>query len=338
MIKINKKYGSIDILKLFMAICVIAIHTHPLENCETQIILDIYNTITTMAVPIFFISLGFFMFTDGEEKQKNRIISTLKKLIKLYLIWTCIYLPITIASFVIRDLDIITSILEFIRGVVFLGENQNSWILWYLLSAIYSISIYYLLVYRVKTNFKSIYLVSICALLLHIMVTIIYSIDFSNSIINLFIKMLKVVLPNQRMLIGMFYVPAGITIAKYKLALKNKQLLYTLSFLCITAINVFVGSTIASIILTVISSLLLFNIVVNLEILTTEFTTKIRIASTVFYFTHMITFSVYSFLTANTFQFYGVEAFVFVLAVSILISLIVVKVKPKSKLIQTIFS
>ena len=59
----RKKFNSLDICKLWMAFCVVTIHTHPLEHCTITIINEIYDSFVRMAVPFFFLSSGFFIGT-----------------------------------------------------------------------------------------------------------------------------------------------------------------------------------------------------------------------------------------------------------------------------------
>ena len=74
-------------------------------------------------------------------------------MIKLYIIWTIIYLPITIYNFKKNNFDISTSVKIFIKGIVFVGENWYSWPLWYLLSTIYGIIVIYILLKCKKEKF-----------------------------------------------------------------------------------------------------------------------------------------------------------------------------------------
>ena len=50
----SKQYNSIDLMKLIMAIVVIAIHTEPLVRCEKIAVLNLYKAISDVAVPFFF--------------------------------------------------------------------------------------------------------------------------------------------------------------------------------------------------------------------------------------------------------------------------------------------
>ena len=140
----RRKFNSLDICKLLMAFCVVAIHTHPLEYCTITIANDIYESFVRMAVPFFFLSSGFLLaqkFDSSFTSQNNIAIvrKYLLKIIKMYMVWTIVYLPLAIYRFVSSEIGILRSVVLYIRGFVFIGEQYNSWHLWYLLSTIYAL-------------------------------------------------------------------------------------------------------------------------------------------------------------------------------------------------------
>lgn len=66
-IKDRYSYYFIDIFKGVFAVCVIAVHSHPLNNVTNQIVIDLYNFIISLAVPFFFCVSGMFL----SEKIKD---------------------------------------------------------------------------------------------------------------------------------------------------------------------------------------------------------------------------------------------------------------------------
>ena len=71
--KSNEKYNAIDLFKLIMAVCVIAIHTNPLYECNSKAVISIYNTLVGVANPFFFLSSGYLIgkkyFGGGASRQ-----------------------------------------------------------------------------------------------------------------------------------------------------------------------------------------------------------------------------------------------------------------------------
>lgn len=57
-------------MKFFMALCVVAIHTGPLYDFDSNIQNFGYNQVFALAVPYFFLAAGFFL---GEKALKDGI-------------------------------------------------------------------------------------------------------------------------------------------------------------------------------------------------------------------------------------------------------------------------
>lgn len=91
--KSNEKYNAIDLFKLIMAVCVIAIHTNPLYECNSKAVISIYNTLVGVANPFFFLSSGYLIGKKyfGGGQDSSYILRHIRKLLKLYLIWTVVY-------------------------------------------------------------------------------------------------------------------------------------------------------------------------------------------------------------------------------------------------------
>lgn len=49
----RQQNNCIDLFKFIMAIAVVAIHTHPLENCTSGVLFKIYEIMVNMAVPLY---------------------------------------------------------------------------------------------------------------------------------------------------------------------------------------------------------------------------------------------------------------------------------------------
>ena len=129
---------GIDFVKVLMAFVVVSIHTTawPLLG------------IREVAVPYFFIVSGFFLFgkmTGDRAVDLSAIRAWTLRILKLYLIWTAVYLPFTVYGFVQDGLSLKQSLMLFGRNLLFVGENFMSWPLWYLLALIWSGVLIYIL-------------------------------------------------------------------------------------------------------------------------------------------------------------------------------------------------
>ena len=89
----NHRINSIDIARLFAAILVIAIHTQAImwlsdrANGSIQIL-------TRVAVPFFFCTSGYFLQKGYVRKDCSAISGTLLKLIKVYVLYRWLILPL----------------------------------------------------------------------------------------------------------------------------------------------------------------------------------------------------------------------------------------------------
>ena len=150
--QVRVNYPDIDIMKLLMAFLVVEIHARPLMNFAlAQKILD---GIDVIAVPFFFLASGFLCFQglgagdfrDVSSAAFIRVRKTIFNLIRLYVTWTLLFLPLTIFGNMLKGNSPLRAILYFVRGTLFIGENYYSWPLWYLLaSAVGFALVYYLL-------------------------------------------------------------------------------------------------------------------------------------------------------------------------------------------------
>lgn len=145
-----KNYNAIDLMKLIMAVVVIAIHAVPLRYCTIGWLNTSYALLTQLAVPFFFVATGFLL---GKKMSWPYIdksaLETLKKYIsrtvKLYVLWSAIYFPLALVEYVSNQYSVSTSVLSYLRGFFLIGEHNCSLHLWYLLSTIYGLMLVYAL-------------------------------------------------------------------------------------------------------------------------------------------------------------------------------------------------
>lgn len=141
----SKEYKVVDVMKLVMAIVVIAIHAHPELSSVSTLVIQVTELLYSLAVPFFFMASGFLLFKKInlplDDEGDQRIKRYLLKIVKLYLLWTIIYLPLSVLGFVNDGTSLMKSVLIFVRNVLLVGENFMSWPLWYLLALIVAVLI-----------------------------------------------------------------------------------------------------------------------------------------------------------------------------------------------------
>lgn len=129
----SQNYPWIDRVKYLVSFLVLIIHFRPLSDYNPIVDFSSAQIIARIAVPFFFISAGYFIGVNGLEK--NVVIKSIKKNFKLYVVWTIIYLPISIIIFMPQYPNILLNLT--VLGVYFH--------LWFIPALIFSlITLYYL--------------------------------------------------------------------------------------------------------------------------------------------------------------------------------------------------
>lgn len=327
----GRKYNSIDLCKLIMAILVIAIHTHPLENCTNRTVLTIYNQITQMAVPFFFLSSGYLLsakFSSFSDAQKNIGITFRQtgKILKMYLVWSLIYLPLAILDNWRSGTSFLDNLLSYIRGLVFIGEHYNSWHLWYLLSTVYAL-ILVMALFRFRLNVKKWIIVvsSILGLSIFMDEIAAYS-KVLPTVLHLFRTLVALTTVNGRILQGAFFIPIGILMGNKNMSLWKCLVLFTGCFCA----NFFIENTAISTILTYVCGVALFGILLHINLKEHYIYIILRKLSTDIYLIHMYIFSFYCSLIHKEVHF-GLDSFLVTAILSLALGLLHLRFATKKK-------
>lgn len=325
----SKCYNSLDITKLIMSFCVVAIHTHPLENCSNKILLSIYETFVSNAVPFFFIASGFLLslklkYPFSNNESICQIKQYFKRMIKLYSIWTLIYFPMAVYHFIDTGVDLAGAVLIYIKGFIFAGEQYNSWPLWYLLSTIYAlIFILFLLQIAHQSPERIIYF----GVVMFITGTLIsYLLNFDGELSNTLIFLKKIFqdsMINGRIFSGAFYIPVGMMLGKTKINRKLASIVLPVVFILnvgkkIIGINSMVATVMSSL-LTAACTISLFLVVIDLHLPNSKAYPFVRKMSTVIYFIHMYVWTAY-YMIAYGKKTHGLDSFIATVGITIIIA------------------
>lgn len=144
--KLAKSYPGIDILKFFLAVCVVSIHTLPTGWFTDPIAGSVYDFLCASAVPFFFVSSGFLLAQKNENRSSSElnpqltvVAASLKKFAKMYVLWMLIYSPLAVWDMIHSHRGLLKGILVYLHGFFLVGEHYNSWPLWYLLATVYGL-------------------------------------------------------------------------------------------------------------------------------------------------------------------------------------------------------
>ena len=89
----TRQYPAVDMMKFICAFLVIVVHTYPFYEVWPDLGFVTSNILGRIVIPFFFISAGYFMQIGRCHKDENYFRSYIKRLVKLYLIWSVIYIP-----------------------------------------------------------------------------------------------------------------------------------------------------------------------------------------------------------------------------------------------------
>lgn len=291
------RYNSIDLGKFVMALCVVAMHTYPLADCSNSTVIAIYDTFKEAAVPFFFLATGYLLAARlrepyGSQENIHIIRRYLIKIIKLYLIWSVIYFPLAVYEYVYYGKSVTSSVVKYVQGLVFTGEHYNSWMLWYLLSAIYAV-IFVLLC--LKRNISS-YLIFTGGVILLLISAGIDTLMQSNAVLPVslqqFRRLIAVTISNGRILRGAFYIPCGMVLANKK----PKSFISGIIFFTAFAGHCVISSVFVKSILAALYATALFELVLGIKLKNSDLYPILRKMSTVIYFVHMYVWSFYYFI------------------------------------------
>lgn len=168
--RIEQKFGEerfpeenlylLDLLKFVCAFLVIIVHIPPLGDGTgyEKVNFIFQNIIARVAVPVYFTASGFLFFRKEDEKDidNDRAVRYIKRLVRLYVVWSMIYFPINVVNIIANEDGVIHGILLYIRNFLFVGSYTH---LWYL-NALIVAMIVILIMHRAKVPIRIILLIS----------------------------------------------------------------------------------------------------------------------------------------------------------------------------------
>ena len=239
--KYKPNYNNLDILRYICAILIIILHLRPFFHYSKQLDLIFNNIITRICVPVFFLVSGYFIAMK-EKSDPNYIKNYIKKTIPMYLVWSIIYIPITmmeVVRYIPKIINYLPSNLPFyilimfipivvIIALLYTGVYYH---LWYFPALL--LSLFILDKWKKKFNVKVLLFIAFILLLFGATET--YYGAFSLNIQQLLTYYYKIFFTTRNFLFfGLFYVVFGYYIGlKQKIYSKFCFEKLVISFLCL---------------------------------------------------------------------------------------------------------
>ena len=320
-------YNTIDFVKFIMALVVVAIHTEPFHE-SSENIQAIFDTFSGLAVPFFFISSGFLL---GKRVQDNSDLLPIKKqlvkILKMYIKWSMIYLPLAIYDYWSQNVTPLKAIALYLRNLLLGGMHYNSWQLWYLLSTVYGLIFLFFLLNAIKSKrIKCAYVtaVAIVSLLLSYIVSLGRYSDTHPLILTIGSIIQKTIL-NGRILQGLYYIPIGFFLSDVK---KDGNKFKAVAFFATTLIlrYIFIENKFWADFFLVAASVSLFELVIGIKLYDSKVYSAMRSISTTTYLIHMWVWTIFYCLIYGE-KTYGIVCWVYTSAMCIMISVLYYLVK-----------
>lgn len=150
-----RNFYAINIMKIICIILIICMYTSMFSSLSNTMNFIIVQLLAKIAFPFFFIYASFFFFRKidfsiplSDYQNKKRLISYIINIIKLYVIWTILYLPFTIFSWIEEGVTFMNFI-EYIRDFLFVGSYPH---LWVFPALIFAIALVYYLLQRFRVT------------------------------------------------------------------------------------------------------------------------------------------------------------------------------------------
>ena len=344
-------YPDLDLMKLFMALLVVEIHTRPLIGFHFAEIA--VEGIEVLAVPFFFLASAFLCFRGlsyasfgeatltGAERVRNTIV----KLLRLYLIWTLLYFPITVFGNVLLGNSLRQASLSFVRGTLFVGENYYSWPLWYLLASVVGFTIVYVCLRR-GGRFKTIIPFSLLFLLVGFGITYVQGWDGAPTYLAVPIKVYCRVFGGSRngLFEGFFYIAVGAALGMKWDQLNRVPLSLEIASVTLGLAGNYLVNNDAHLPFCAIASIGLFLLSVRRHGTSLNSRARARCLSTIIYLVHMyfVVVFVYGICGESNPNLYANSVnrpllFLFALSCSILVSVLVTSASKRVPAIKTVF-
>ena len=125
---VKRDYNSIDLMKFILCFLVVAIHSNPFNDISPMLNRLLLG-IERLAVPLFFIASGFFLFKGG-SLEKEHVVKYLKRMGVLYLAWFVISIPVTVFNrFLMGRGSFSVKLFQFVKSFFFTSTFSGSWFL-----------------------------------------------------------------------------------------------------------------------------------------------------------------------------------------------------------------
>ncbi|MBQ2696154.1 MAG: acyltransferase [Clostridia bacterium] len=230
----NSQYNSFDVAKLICAVFVVMIHVPPFGRQETMNLLSYLNfglrhCLSRTAVPLFFIFNGFFLYKKTSLEAFSPVHSKtyFKRILKLYLLWSLVYFPISLINIVNNPKGIVYGFFMYLKNLIFVGSYTH---LWYLSALLFAVLLVSFLLYK-KWSPRKIVFTSFFFFILGLLGESYYGVifplrklPFIGDIIHIYFKIFSTT--RNGLFFAFFYVSLGMFLSDKEILISRKKSLF----------------------------------------------------------------------------------------------------------------
>lgn len=314
--------NSIDLFKFLMAIVVIAFHTNPFDKCTSVLVNETAIIVADMAVPFFFLASGYFIadkWGDTAAERRAYIQKMIISTFKLYCVWTLFHLPLTIYGYIQSGNSVMECVLSYVKYFLFVGKLYNSYHLWYLLSMLYALAGMWILICRGKGT-RHILAAGVFFYVVYLLFRGLQGHNDINGVLNAVGKAYYFVFNTGVIFTGLLYMGIGIYIREHR-RLDSRAAAVGI------AIGVIIRYTLSPDAGNILSSVMLFALILNLQLPDHPCYFVLRMLSRYIYLVHLLCFSVYTFIIIRRPDKLGVDSFFATLILALAVSVVIIYLK-----------
>lgn len=298
-------YPALDLLKLIMAVLVVAVHANPLYGIDVPFASRVLNVLESVSVPFFFVVSSFLCFRGLRPAQFQerisagscRVRSTISKFVWLYFAWFLVYIPIDCRGYWLDGVSLIKAMVLEARGFFLLGEGRLSWPLWYLLASVVGFILVYTML-RKGMSSRNILGISFLFLLGGFGLSLLLKWEGAPTAISLPVKIYSLMFGNTRngLFEGFFYIALGMYFGMNPESIQNIDVKVITAAIATGVLGCFYVSSDQHLLFCALiaGGIVLLSIRGGVQSRLPMFT-RMRKASTVIYLTHMMFIALYVF-------------------------------------------
>lgn len=117
---------NLDIMRYVGAICIVILHLRPFQHISYPLDLFFNNYITRIFVPFYFVVSGYFV-AKKTKTEPDFLKRYSKSIIKLYLIWSVIYLPFGFEFIKAYNIPMYLYPIALIPALLYVGTYYHLW-------------------------------------------------------------------------------------------------------------------------------------------------------------------------------------------------------------------